>query len=100
MAEKFQLRLFEPREPTAPISAAELRGLAVREVACRSLLNRSRGGDYSFNFYPGFDRGCVYCSAPFMHPFHAQREPWGAFVDVKSNAREVLAGQIRRLRPG
>jgi DNA repair photolyase len=35
-----------------------------------------------------------------MQRFHAHPEPWGAFVDVKHNAPEVLAGQIRRLRPG
>jgi len=100
MAEKDQLRLFEPSEPSASACAFELGGVAVREVACRSLLNRSRSGSYSFNCYTGCEHGCVYCYARFMQRFHAHQEPWGAFVDVKRNAPEVLAGQIRRLRPG
>jgi DNA repair photolyase len=100
MAEKDQLRLFEPSEPPASGCAVELGGVAVREVACRSLLNRSPSGSYSFNCYTGCEHGCVYCYARFMQRFHAHQEPWGAFVDVKRNAPEVLAGQIRRLRPG
>ena len=75
-------------------------GAVVREVACRSLLNRSGINDYSFNCYTGCTHGCVYCYARFMQRFHPHDEAWGQFVDVKTNAAEVLARQVRRMPPG
>ena len=35
-----------------------------------------------------------------MQRFHPHDEPWGAFVDVKVNAVEVLKRQLRRAEPG
>jgi len=75
-------------------------GVVVREVVCKSLLNRAGIDDYSFNCYTGCGHGCVYCYARFMQRFHPHTEPWGKFVDVKVNAAEVLARQLRRLKPG
>ncbi|MGQ9573914.1 MAG: radical SAM protein [Thermoguttaceae bacterium] len=72
----------------------------VREVACRSILNRSAIEDYTLNCYTGCAHGCVYCYARFMQRFHPHPEPWGRFVDVKVNAVEVLKRQSRRQRPG
>ncbi len=76
------------------------RDVAVREVQCKSLLNRSGIDDYSFNCYTGCMHGCVYCYARFMQRFHPHEEPWGKFVDVKVNAAEALARQLRRFAPG
>ena len=75
-------------------------GVVVREVRCKSLLNRTSIGDYSFNCYVGCSHGCGYCYARFMQRFHPHDETWGEFVDVKVNAAEVLARQLRRLEPG
>ena len=75
-------------------------GVVVREVRCKSLLNRTSIGDYSFNCYVGCGHGCGYCYARFMQRFHPHDEGWGEFVDVKVNAAEVLARQLRRLEPG
>ena len=75
-------------------------GLAVRETACKSLLNRGGIDDYSFNCYTGCSNGCVYCYARFMQRFHPHDELWGRFVDVKVNAPDVLARQLRRAKPG
>jgi DNA repair photolyase len=99
MAEDRQQSLFEPTEPPA---AAKVRdGVTVREVTCKSLLNRRSGQrGYSFNCYVGCEHGCVYCYARYMQRFHPHREPWGEFVDVKVDAPEVLARQLRRLCPG
>jgi DNA repair photolyase len=82
----------------------------VRETACKTILNRSSlGGSvdaascrvhYSLNCYTGCTHGCVYCYARFMQRFHPHDEPWGAFVDVKANAVEVLKRQLRRATPG
>ena len=72
----------------------------VRETVCKTILNRSGLGDYSLNCYTGCTHACVYCYARFMQRFHPHDEPWGAFVDVKVNAVEVLKRQLRRATPG
>jgi DNA repair photolyase len=72
----------------------------VREVECKTLLNRGKGGGYSMNCYRGCAHGCVYCYARFMQRFHPHPEPWGRFVDVKVNAVEALRKQLRRAEPG
>jgi DNA repair photolyase len=72
----------------------------VRETPCKSILNRSSISDYSLNCYTGCTHACVYCYARFMQRFHPHPEPWGEFVDVKGNAVEVLARQLRRAQPG
>lgn len=72
----------------------------VREVACKTILNRSSISDYSLNCYGGCEHACTYCYARFMQRFHAHPEPWGGFVDVKINAVEALERQLRRARPG
>lgn len=101
MADDRQPSLFEPTEPPASAGAKTLDGVTVREVRCKSLLNRRSGErGYSFNCYVGCEHGCVYCYARYMQRFHPHREPWGGFVDVKIDAPEVLARQLRRLRPG
>ncbi len=82
-----------PNLPTKPEPA-------LREVPCRTVLNRTSLGDYSLNCYTGCTHGCAYCYARFMQRFHPHDEPWGAFVDVKVNAVEVLKRQLRRATPG
>jgi DNA repair photolyase len=74
--------------------------VAVREKECRTILNKSAISDYSLNCYTGCTHGCVYCYARFMQRFHPHPEPWGEFVDVKTNAVEVLRRQLRRASPG
>ena len=81
-------------------SSETLRSVTVRELQCRSILNRSSLSDYSLNCYVGCAHACVYCYARFMQRFHPHEEEWGEFVDVKVNAVEVLARQLRRLPPG
>ena len=75
-------------------------GAVVREVRCRTLLNRGGIDDYSFNCYVGCEHACRYCYARFMQRFHPHAEEWGRFVDVKVNAVEALSRQLRRLPPG
>jgi DNA repair photolyase len=72
----------------------------VREVTCKTILNRCAIGDYSLNCYTGCAHGCAYCYARFMQRFHPHPEPWGTFVDVKINAAETLKRQLRRAEPG
>jgi DNA repair photolyase len=101
MAKVEQPTLFEHATGTKPGGAYPAAGgVTVREVECRTVLNHSPIGDYSLNCYTGCVHACVYCYARFMQRFHPHTEPWGKFVDVKVNAAEVLARQLRRLPPG
>jgi len=74
----------------------------VREIQCKSALTRSgiSSVDYALNPYVGCQHACVYCYAVFMKRFTGHREEWGEFVDVRVNAPEVLAHQLRRAQPG
>ena len=100
MREQKQPSLFDQDDASGPTNAFAAEDVTVREVRCKSLLNRSGIDDYSFNCYTGCGHGCVYCYARFMQRFHPHEEPWGRFVDVKVNAVEALTGQLRRMGPG
>jgi len=95
-----QRSLFEEGDSPPPPRGLAGKGVIVREVTCKSLLNRSGIDDYSFNCYTGCSHGCVYCYARFMQRFHPHNEAWGKFVDVKINAPDALARQLRRAKPG
>jgi DNA repair photolyase len=75
-------------------------GPIVREIACKTILNRGGLSDYTLNCYTGCAHACAYCYARYMQRFHPHDEPWGAFVDVKLNAVEVLKRQVLRAEPG
>ncbi len=81
----------------APLADKDCR---VREVECRSILNKSGLADYAVNCYAGCEHGCVYCYARFVTRFSHPGEQWGSFVDVKVNAPHVLAHEARRKRVG
>ncbi len=72
----------------------------IREIAAKTILNRSKAGGYSLNCYIGCRHGCIYCYARYMQRFHPHEQAWGDFVDVKVNAVEVLHRQLRRAEPG
>jgi DNA repair photolyase len=76
--------------------------LIVREIECKSILTKSGipGVDYALNPYVGCAHGCVYCYAVFMKRFTGHEEEWGTFVDIRVNAPDVLARQLRRAKPG
>jgi len=75
--------------------------IKVREVQARSILNKSKIFDYCLNPYTGCQVGCAYCYARLFIPrYSGHTEPWGAFVDVKTNAPELLRRQLRRAKPG
>jgi len=75
-------------------------GCRLREVECKSVLNKSGLADYAVNCYAGCEHGCVYCYARFATRFSHPGEPWGDFVDVKVNAPQVLAREVRRKKAG
>jgi len=65
--------------------------MIIREIQAKSILSRSRVSDYALNAYVGCQHNCVYCYAKFMKRFTGHQERWGAFVDVKINAPDLLA---------
>ena len=74
--------------------------LTIKEIECKSILNRSGLADYALNPFVGCEHGCRYCYGRFMMRFTKHREPWGRFVDVKVNAPRVLMKQVKRSRVG
>jgi len=76
--------------------------MIIRDIECKSILTKSgiEGVDYALNPYVGCGHGCVYCYATFMKRFTGHKEEWGTFVDVRVNAAEVLARQLRRAKHG
>jgi DNA repair photolyase len=80
--------------------AMDGRDCRIAEVECKSVLNKSALADYTVNCYAGCEHGCPYCYARFATRFSHPGEPWGNFVDVKVNAPQVLAREVRRKRIG
>lgn len=76
--------------------------MIIREIVVKTVLTRTGipGYDYCVNPYVGCAHGCTYCYAVFMKRFTGHQEPWGAFVDVKVNAPDVLKKQLRRIESG
>jgi len=72
-----------------------------KEVECKSVLNRSALADYCINPYIGCQHACKYCYAEsYTRRFSRHTEAWGDFVDVKINAPNVLAREVKRKPKG
>jgi DNA repair photolyase len=71
--------------------------MIVREIACKSVLTETGlPAGYAINCYVGCEHGCRYCYARYMKRFTGHPEPWGTFVDVRMNAPQVLAREVKR----
>jgi DNA repair photolyase len=77
-------------------TASETNTIKYTSVEAKSVLNKSGLADYAVNCYTGCAHGCVYCYARFASRFSHPRQPWGTFVDIKANAPEVLAREVKR----
>ena len=73
--------------------------MKIREISCKTILNKSNLADFTLNCYVGCSHGCLYCYACYMKKFKPHPEAWGEFVDVKVNAPEVLARQVQKIKP-
>jgi DNA repair photolyase len=79
-----------------------VRKVRIAEKLCRSALSKTKVSayDYTINPYTGCLHACVYCYANFMRRLSGHlRDPWGSFVDVKTNLLDILAKELPR-RPG
>ena len=74
--------------------------MIVKEIKAKSILSKSQIYDYALNAYVGCQHNCAYCYAKFMRRFTGHQEPWGAFVDVKINAAELLQKEVKKKRKG
>ncbi len=74
--------------------------MIVKEIHAKTILSKSQIYEYALNAYVGCGHNCLYCYAKFMKRFTRHREPWGAFVDVKVNAAELLAREVNKKKKG
>ena len=74
--------------------------MKIREIKAKNILSKSQIYDYALNPYVGCQHNCVYCYARFMKRFTGHKERWGEFVDVKINAAELLANEIKKKKIG
>jgi len=74
--------------------------MIVREIRAKTILSVSKVYEYVVNPYTGCQHACTYCYARFMKRFTGHKEPWGEFVDVKTNASDLLRVEINKKRTG
>ena len=74
--------------------------MTITEIQAKSILSVSKIYSYVINPYTGCQHACSYCYARFMKRFTGHKEPWGAFVDVKINAPDLLQREINKKKPG
>ncbi len=74
--------------------------MIVKEIEAKTILSKSRIYEYALNAYVGCQHNCIYCYAKFMRRFTGHRERWGEFVDVKINAVELLAREVKKKKKG
>ncbi len=48
------------------------------------------GMDFDIDPYIGCTHGCIYCYAKYMKDFTGHKENWGQFIDIKSNALDLI----------
>ena len=74
--------------------------MKVKEIQSKTILSVSKIYDYVINPYVGCQHGCLYCYACFIKRFSGHTEPWGQFVDIRSNAADLLRVEIKKKRRG
>ncbi len=76
--------------------------MKIKEIICKSILTKSSlpDCDYVINPYRGCLHGCSYCYASFMKKYTNHPEPWGSYLDIKTNAAEILQKELPRKKKG
>lgn len=72
----------------------------IKKITAKSILSKSQIYDYALNVYVGCQHNCIYCYAKFMKRFTGHLEPWGKFIDIKINAPELLAKEVKKKKKG
>lgn len=73
--------------------------MEINEIKVKSILIKSGlpDADWVINPYVGCAFGCKYCYAAFIGRWKHPNEIWGEFVDVKTNAPEILEKELEKL---
>lgn len=74
--------------------------MIIREIRAKTILSVSKIHDYVINPYVGCAHGCRYCYARFIKKYTGHHEAWGDFADVRINAPELLAEEIKKKKRG
>lgn len=74
--------------------------MIVNEIESKSILTESKlpETDFCINPYVGCSHRCVYCYARFMKRFTSHTEPWGEFVDIKTNSVELIRKKLKLIK--
>lgn len=72
--------------------------LTINEVVAKSILQKSGlpDADWVINPYSGCRFACKYCYAAFVGKFKHPGEEWGSYLDVKTNAPELLKTELQK----
>ncbi len=95
-----QLALFDPNpllQRPATIGPADVSYADASAILARPT-GRLSGLDFTLNPYQGCTFACTYCYAAFFVPEEEQRERWGQWVRVKTNALAKLRHSRHDLR--
>jgi DNA repair photolyase len=74
--------------------------MIVKEIRSKTILSASKVYDYVINPYVGCQHACYYCYACFIKRFSGHRESWGQFVDIRTNASDLLKIEIKKKKRG
>lgn len=71
----------------------------INEIEVKSILTKSGlpGSDWVVNPYNGCQFACMYCYAAQIARWKHPGEEWGSFLDVKTNAPELLKIELEKL---
>lgn len=71
----------------------------INEIQAKTILTKSGlpGSDWVINPYNGCQFACMYCYAAQIARWNHPNEEWGSFVDVKTNAPELLKIELEKL---
>lgn len=74
--------------------------MEIKETKAKSIIVKSNlpDSDYVVNPYTGCQHGCIYCYARFMKRFTDHQEKWGDFLDVKTNAAELVPKNAQKFK--
>jgi len=77
--------------------------MRITETEAKTMLVASKlpASDYVVNPYTGCSFACAYCYASFMGRFVGEPiEAWGEYLSVKTNAVEIMKGDLQKLPKG
>lgn len=69
----------------------------IYEIKGRKAINRTKipEADWAISYYVGCQHSCIYCFLKFLTKWRKQKEAWGDFVDVKTNAPDLVAEESK-----